>query len=47
MTTATIPGIDQTPTDNQRLLAWVREVAELTTPTRSCGATAPRPSGTA
>jgi len=32
MTTATIPGLDQTPTDNQRLLAWVREVAELTTP---------------
>jgi phosphoenolpyruvate carboxykinase (GTP) len=32
MTTATVPGIDQTPTDNQRLLAWVREVAELTTP---------------
>jgi len=34
MTTATVPGIDQTPTDNQRLLSWVREVAELTTPER-------------
>jgi phosphoenolpyruvate carboxykinase (GTP) len=32
MTTATVPGIDTAPTANARLLAWVREVAELTTP---------------
>ena len=34
MTTATVPGLDHAPTDNARLLAWVREVAELTTPDR-------------
>ena len=28
----TIPGLDQTPTTHQGLLAWVGEVAELTTP---------------
>ncbi|MCE7007003.1 phosphoenolpyruvate carboxykinase (GTP) [Kibdelosporangium philippinense] len=32
MTAATIPGLDQTPTTHQSLLAWVRQVAELTTP---------------
>jgi len=34
MTAATVPGIDDAPTTNTRLLAWVREVAELTTPER-------------
>ena len=34
MTTATVPGLDHAPTDNARLLAWVREVAELTAPDR-------------
>jgi phosphoenolpyruvate carboxykinase (GTP) len=28
----TIPGLDRAPTSHARLLAWVREVAELTTP---------------
>ncbi|MEI7715206.1 MAG: phosphoenolpyruvate carboxykinase (GTP) [Mycobacterium sp.] len=32
MTSATIPGLDTAPTKHQGLLAWVREVAELTTP---------------
>src|SRR5205823_4335299 len=32
MTAVTIPGLDQAPTTHQRLLSWVREVAELTTP---------------
>jgi phosphoenolpyruvate carboxykinase (GTP) len=33
MTTAsTIPGLDQAPTKNAKLVAWVREVAELTKP---------------
>lgn len=32
MTATTIPGLDQAPTKHERLLAWVREVAELTTP---------------
>ncbi|HEV7472355.1 MAG: Phosphoenolpyruvate carboxykinase [Pseudonocardia sp.] len=32
MTAATVPGIDDAPTTNARLLSWVREVAELTTP---------------
>ena len=31
---ATIPGLENAPTNNQKLLAWVREVAELTTPDR-------------
>ncbi|HZN75365.1 MAG TPA: phosphoenolpyruvate carboxykinase (GTP) [Micromonosporaceae bacterium] len=31
---ATIAGLDQAPTSHQRLVAWVREVAELTTPDR-------------
>ncbi|MEU6129576.1 phosphoenolpyruvate carboxykinase (GTP) [Saccharopolyspora sp. NPDC047091] len=34
MTALTIPGLDQAPTDHARLLSWVREVAELTTPER-------------
>ncbi len=35
MTSApTIPGLDAAPTSNRRLLAWVREVAELTQPDR-------------
>jgi phosphoenolpyruvate carboxykinase (GTP) len=34
MTAATVPGIDAAPTANARLLSWVREVAELTTPDR-------------
>ncbi|MCE3556507.1 phosphoenolpyruvate carboxykinase, partial [Pseudonocardia sp. RS11V-5] len=32
MTAATVPGIDDAPTTNARLLSWVREIAELTTP---------------
>ncbi len=32
MTAVTVPGLEQAPTDHARLLAWVREVAELTTP---------------
>ena len=34
MTAATIPGLDSTPTKHEGLLAWVREVAELTQPDR-------------
>ncbi|MBK0865215.1 MAG: phosphoenolpyruvate carboxykinase (GTP) [Saccharopolyspora sp.] len=34
MTALTIPGLDQAPTTHERLLSWVREVAELTTPDR-------------
>jgi phosphoenolpyruvate carboxykinase (GTP) len=34
MTAATVPGIDDVPTENARLLSWVREVADLTTPDR-------------
>jgi phosphoenolpyruvate carboxykinase (GTP) len=34
MTAVTIPGLDQAPTKHERLLSWVREVAELTTPDR-------------
>src|SRR5689334_1089311 len=34
MTAATVPGIDATPTENDRLLTWVREVADLTLPDR-------------
>ena len=29
-----IAGLEQAPTSHPRLLAWVREVAELTTPDR-------------
>jgi phosphoenolpyruvate carboxykinase (GTP) len=32
MTAATITGLDTAPTNHAKLLAWVREVAELTTP---------------
>ena len=34
MTATTVPGLDQAPTSHQGLLAWVHEVAELTTPDR-------------
>jgi phosphoenolpyruvate carboxykinase (GTP) len=34
MTAVTVPGIDDAPTSNGRLLSWVEEVAELTTPGR-------------
>lgn len=34
MTSATIPGLDTAPTKHGELLAWVREVAELTQPDR-------------
>ena len=34
MTSATIPGLDEAPTKHEGLLAWVREVAELTQPDR-------------
>jgi phosphoenolpyruvate carboxykinase (GTP) len=31
---ATIPGLDEAPTKHGRLIAWVREIASLTTPDR-------------
>jgi len=34
MTTGTIPGLETAPTTHSKLLAWVREVAELTQPER-------------
>src|ERR1700739_5100215 len=34
MTAATIPGLENAPTNHEGLLAWVREVAELTEPDR-------------
>jgi len=34
MTAATLPGLDEAPTSNARLRAWVAEIAELTTPDR-------------
>jgi len=34
MTAVTIPGVDSAPTKHQGLLAWVREVAEVTQPDR-------------
>ncbi|MFC0115620.1 phosphoenolpyruvate carboxykinase (GTP) [Kibdelosporangium aridum] len=34
MTALAIPGLDSAPTTHQRLLEWVHEVAELTTPDR-------------
>jgi len=33
-TSATVPGLEQAPTRNKKLLAWVQEVAELTKPDR-------------
>jgi phosphoenolpyruvate carboxykinase (GTP) len=33
-TSATIPGLEQPPTKNAKLVAWVREIAELTKPDR-------------
>lgn len=32
MTSATIPGLDTVPTNHQKLLSWLEEVAELTHP---------------
>ena len=32
MTAVAIPGLDRAPTTHQKLLSWVEEVAELTTP---------------
>ena len=32
MTSVATPGLDNAPTTHARLLAWVREMAELTTP---------------
>jgi phosphoenolpyruvate carboxykinase (GTP) len=34
MTAVIVPGVDDAPTANARLLSWVREVARLTTPDR-------------
>ena len=34
MTAVSVPGIDDAPITNAKVLAWVREVAELTTPDR-------------
>ena len=34
MSSSTVPGFADAPTKNKRLLAWVQEVAELTTPDR-------------
>ncbi|MBA2389805.1 MAG: phosphoenolpyruvate carboxykinase, partial [Geodermatophilaceae bacterium] len=34
MTTSVIPGLDNPPTTHDELIAWVSEVAELTTPDR-------------
>jgi len=34
MTTSTIPGLDTAPTTHSKLLAWVRDTAELTQPDR-------------
>ena len=32
MTSVATPGLENAPTTHARLLAWVREMAELTTP---------------
>ena len=45
MTSVATPGLDNAPTTHARLLAWVREMAELTTPDRSSGSTAATRSG--
>jgi phosphoenolpyruvate carboxykinase (GTP) len=34
MTAPTVPGLDEAPTTHARLINWVREVADLTTPDR-------------
>ena len=34
MTSVATPGLDNAPTTHARLLAWVREMADLTTPDR-------------
>ncbi|TCP57349.1 phosphoenolpyruvate carboxykinase (GTP) [Tamaricihabitans halophyticus] len=34
MTSVTIPGLESAPTTHERLVSWVHEVAELTTPDR-------------
>jgi len=34
LSTANIPGLDEAPTKNRKLVEWVREVAELTEPDR-------------
>ena len=34
MTIAAIPGLDAAPTKHKRLVAWVGEIAALTTPDR-------------
>ena len=45
MTTSVIPGLDNPPTTHGELIAWVTEVAELTTPERVECATGRRRSG--
>ena len=34
MSQSTVPGLEPAPTKNQRLVAWVREIAALTEPDR-------------
>ena len=34
---ATVRGLDSAPTNHRKLLSWVREVAELTTPDEVVG----------
>ena len=45
VTSVATPGLENAPTTHARLLAWVREMAELTTPDRWCGSTAATRSG--